>query len=239
MKKIFSFLLICITSFAYAEGEPVFEETNEEVSICAYAPFSLGEPIFEEDGTAIVLEKEICECDDPDHVHQRLWLAQRASPSCEIEPEQNSSFYASYVSWRRYKANFGAEKVFLRFPQPPAISQSNSLLTAFAYEGAALYSLNGYFPPLGHIDPIRWFDEILFSVNNYPFALMSHVIFQDAAGNWIMDYLAQDFVQNLIIKGRALVTPFNGYTLQCVKPNGMRDYFEYFLDNFWIKCDFN
>jgi len=143
----------------------------------------------------------------------------------------------SFSRWGRYKSNFGMEKVFVRFPQKPAISQSNTLLTAYAYDYAVMYSFAGYYPPLGNIYPFAWYDEILYSLSNYPYALISHVTFQVPNGDWVMDYVAQDYVQNLIIKARAIVTPFNGYILQCVKPNGIRDYFDYFLDNFWIRCD--
>lgn len=236
MRNFFSLMLICCTACAFAAGEPIFEETTENGPVCVYSPFAAEEPIFEEDGDYSPEEGNGCdECDDPNH--DRLLNALRDQPEFdERETDDAASFMASCSEWRRFKATFGPEKLFVRFPQPPAVSQSNTLLTAYAYDCAVLYSLSGYFPPKGNFDPIAWFNEILVSLGNYPFTPLSHVIFQDASGIWIMDYVAHDYVQNLIIKGRAMVTPFNGYTIQCIKPNGMRDHFEYFLDNIWIKC---
>lgn len=242
MKKLLSIFLICCTPFVFAEDDdsPVFEETDEQITISAsYSGFTAEEPIFEEDNEQ---KRQACgkEGCDEDHAktlfntQTQLLRTHKNRPYCD--PKQRRS---SYVSWQRYKANFGMEKVFVRFPQKPAISQSHTLLTAYAYDYGVLYSLAGYFPPVGNINSILWFDEILNSVNNYPYALISHCIFQASNGDWVMDYVAHDFVQNLILKGRAIVTLFNGYTLQCVKPNGTRDYFDYFIDNFSLRyqCD--
>lgn len=157
----------------------------------------------------------------------------------EVKPDDHTpnACPLSYSSWRSYKSNFGMEKIFIRFPQTPAVSQSYSLLTAYAYDFAVLYSFAGYYPPVGNIDPLAWFDEILYSLSEYPYHMVSHAIFQLSNGDWVMDYSAHDYVQNFVLKARAIVTPFNGYTLQCLKPNGASDYFDYFLDHFWIKCE--
>lgn len=233
MKKFFSVLLVCCTAFAFADDDSFFEETEEKVTISAYIPFAAEEPIFDEDDEEEAVNA--CEsCDEPEQ--EARALLQTSNPSF-CAPQSGNPYHASYVSWRRYKANFGMEKLLVRFPQKPAISQSSSLLTAYAYDNAVLYSLVGYYPPMGNIDPIGWFDTVLYSVDHYPFTLISHVVFQSSNGDWVMDYVAHDYIQNLIIKARSIVTPFNAYTLQCVKPNGMRDYFDYFLDNFFLKCE--
>ena len=153
------------------------------------------------------------------------------------EDDDDQSEELSYSHWTRYRANFGMEKVFARFPQEPAVSQSSTLLTAYAYDHAVLYSVAGYFPPIGNIDTSRWFDEILCASQNYPHQLINHVIYQASSGVWVMDYQIHDYSQNLVIKSRAIATPFNGYILQCVKPNGTKDYFEYFLEHLWIKYE--
>jgi len=239
MKKIFSISLICCAAFAFANDEPIFEETDEKVQTGAYATFSAEEPIFEEEE-----DEEGCntcgKCGNPKHSNEqdedaRFLRIEKDKPQFE-EGEENP-LSASYTNWTRYKSNFGMEKLFIRFPQKPAVSQSNALLTAYAYDYGVLYSLTGYFPPVGSINPVLWFDEILYSVDHYPYSLVSHAIYQVSNGDWVMDYVTHDYVQNLIVKAKAIVTPFNGYTVQCVKPNGSRDYFDYFLDNFYIRCE--
>jgi hypothetical protein len=227
MKSILSIFLACCTAFAFADDDSFFEKTQEKVPVHAIAPFAAEEPIFEDDDETT----QACEEEGCDGIHEESRL-KACGPN-------NGLYHASYVDWPRYKANFGMEKLFVRFPQRPAISQTSQLLTAYAYDNAVLYSLAGYFPPLGNIEPASWFDKILYTADHYPFTLISSTVFQAANGDWVLDYVAHDYIQNLILKARAFVTPFNAYTLQCVKPNGMRDYFDYFLDNFFVKCTCN
>ncbi|MCH9626752.1 MAG: hypothetical protein S4CHLAM2_03800 [Chlamydiales bacterium] len=249
MKKIFSLFLVCCAATLAADDTPVFDEAGEnECRIFSPIPFVANEPIFEEDEEGYKLstdeEKEADEaasyCSDEeerqDNQSTPLGSSSYAPTFCYHYNNQNCC-HANYCRWKRYKTSFGMEKLFMRFPQQPAISQSQSLLTAYAYDYAVMYSFAGYYPPLGHIDPIAWFDEILFNVSDHPYNLVSHKIFQASNGDWMMDYVAHDYLQNLILKARAIITPFNGYILQCVKPNGSKDYFDYFLDNFWIKCE--
>lgn len=207
MKIVFLTLLLSMTS-VYAGQASFFEETQEVM-----APFSNN-----------VNQKNCEDCDDPSHRNSHLFSEEKS---------RNDS--AHYISWKRYKANFGKDQVLVLFPEKPAVSQSNCLLTGYAYDHAVLYTFNGYLPPLKHIQHARWFEEVLTPFNVYPLCPISHIIFQTENGNWVMDYLAQDALQNLIIKGRAIVTPHNGYTLQCIKPNGAVDHFDYFLDNFHVK----
>ena len=256
MKNIISLFLVCTAAFAFAQEPPVFEETEEKITLGTYAQFAITDPIFEEDDEKETKTPDACGCGGS-HDNQE----NQNPPQNTENPEPNNQNQkgpegmvfkdpdlwlplgdqkggeASYISWPRYKANFGIEKVFVRFPFRPIIAQSNALLTAHVWDFNTMYSLTGYFPPIGSISPAMWFDEILFSVDNYPFKLISHVVFQAYNGDWLMDYVAHDYVQNTIIKARAVVTPFNGYILQCVKPNGERDYFDYFLDNFFIRCE--
>ena len=236
MKNLFSLFLVCCTAFVYANDDSFFEETDENVSFCTSIPFAAEEPVFTEDEDDAG-SPQACEHCEPDEEARSLLQAQ-ANPSARL-PQGWNRTHSSYVSWTRYRANFGMEKVFIRFPQKPAISQNSTLLTAYAYDNAVLYSLAGYYPPLGNIDPAAWFDAVLRTVDHYPFTLISHVVFQSANGDWVMDYVTHDYIQNLIIKARAVVTHFNAYTLQCVKPNGMRDYFDYFLDNTLFKRESN
>jgi hypothetical protein len=236
MKKIFSILLVVCSTCIFAESAPVFEETDEQAEFYAYGTFTSEEPIFEEDletrtgqGTANESEsaKNLLRSKNP--------LSTKRKNTCNVREYPLKQ--ANYVNWRRYKANFGIEKVFARFPHSPTITQTSTLLTAYAYDNIISYSLNGYYPPVSHIDALLWFDEVLCSVDHYPFNLLSNSIFQASNGDWVLDYVAHDYIQNLIVKARAIVTPFNAYTIQCVKPNGARDHFDYFLESFWIRCD--
>lgn len=239
----------------FTAQEPVFEEDDEQIRDEVANT--------EEDNEEETLAYVGCgKCDDGgcDNCLDEEEEADETAHYCCDEPEEDSSEmrfalgvpvqrpifrgskddvtrFHSYSQWTRYKSNFGMEKIFVRFPQKPAISQSCSLMNAYAYDHAVMYSFAGYFPPVGNIDPQVWFDEILYNVSGYPYSLISHSIFQISNGDWVMDYVVHDYVQNLVVKARAIITPFNGYILQCVKPNGVRDYFNYFLDNFWIKCE--
>src|ERR1700722_8297555 len=242
MKKILSTFLVCCTAFAFANDEPVFEETDEYAKMGTYKAFAIEDPIFEDDD-----EKEYGkECEEYDEKEPsrgkkgRLPLgAMCGKPLFEGNEEDHDRFNASYSYWPRFKASFGIEKIFVRFPQKPSISRNSTLLTAYAYDYTVLYSVTGYFPPVGSICPAIWFDEVLYAVDHYPYSLISHATFQVSNGDWVMDYVTHDYVQDLIVKARAIITPFNAYTLQYVKPNGTRDYFDYFLDNFWLRCDCN
>jgi hypothetical protein len=238
MKKMFSLFLICYVSFAFAEGEPTFEETNGKVSIHTVPAYSLDGPIFEEDdeSEAKVEDKKGCEeCDDPKHGSVLCLSPQfhHHGEGHENPPEVN------YFGWKKYKVNFGAEKVFLSFPPYPIFCQSGNIFTASAYDGAVLYTFSGYFPSMGSMDPSIFFDEVRFAMNCSPYTLINQDYFQDIDGYWVLDYLAYDSLQNLKIKGRAVVTPFNAYLIRCIKPNGSIDDFSYFIDQFRIKRDFD
>lgn len=235
MKNIFLILTLCFATCAFAdEKPPVFEETDENCRFYATTPFAAEDPVFGEDEITDNGDE-----DDQDDIAETEEDIDETAlfTGCNKDPQEDNKYQASYSRWQRYNSNFGMEKIFIRFPQKPAISQNTSLLTAYAYDYSVMYSFAGYFPPVGNIDPCLWFDEFLYNNSAYPYNLVSHSIFQHACGDWIMDYVTHDYVQNLVIKGRAIVTPFNAYILQCVKPNGAKDYFSYFLDNFWIKCE--
>ncbi len=264
MKKLFTLLLACCATYAFAYAPPVFEEAEEdgddtECSIFAPIPFASNESFFEEVDEDQDSNNECDECDNDecqddgsnvtmdDDEEEDDEIAQYNSQDEVIDNFDirctafgNTKDELSFGQWGRYKANFGLEKLFLRFPAKPTITQSNSLLTAYAYDYAVMYSFNGYFPPVGNIDPIVWFDQILYNydVTRYPYNLISHEIFQADNGDWIMDYVVHDYGQGFIIKARAVVTPYNGYTLQCVKPIGAKDFFDYFLENLFLKCEY-
>ncbi|MCC5831509.1 MAG: hypothetical protein JJU12_00495 [Chlamydiales bacterium] len=238
------------SAIPFSANEPLFEEDDDQDEIAIGEETPVEDPAYAASGRC---GEEGCDCnvDDSDETDETTYYCCGEEDQEESErgigtpqPFRSPSFNKrelakcnSYNSWKRYKSNFGMEKIFVRFPQNPAITQSSTLMTAYAYDHAVMYSFAGYFPPMGNIDPLDWFDEILYSVSGYPYNLVSHCIFQVTNGDWILDYVLHDYVQNLIVKARAVVTPFNGYVLQCVKPNGARDYFNYFLDNFWIQCE--
>lgn len=214
--------MICCAAFAFANEKPKFEE-NEETESSRYFKLSNEEseeqkPGFEEGDETELSFKGLCyddECDDG---------------RCD-------EVTGSFGSWDKYKSNFGLEKVFLRFPQDPTITQTSTLLNAYAYDRGVLYSFTGYFPPIGNIMPSVWFDEIIMNLSVYPFSILGSSVSQDADGYWYMDYAFFDNSQNLVTKARAVATPFNGYTLQCVKKSGAKDFFDYFVDHFRIKCE--
>jgi len=158
-----------------------------------------------------------------------------------ILPAPSSNLSVSSITrifpWSRYKANFGMEKISVRFPCSPTISQGPTQLTASAYDYQILYNFIGYFPPIGNVAPRPYFDRILFDMSQPPIALLSYTTYQTESGDWVLDYVAHDTFKNFIIKTRCVVTPFNAYTLQVVIPNGLRDHFEYFLESFRIHCE--
>lgn len=228
MKNFFSLLLVCFFTASlslHANVQPIFEDDHDS-----------NDCIWEGHTFAIEEEADEEELNESSPYLPHLPLPSR-QPLFEEEGQDETQLSFSYSRWSRYKTNFGMEKLYIRFPHSPAITQSNTLLTAYAYDHAVMYSMAGYYPPVGNIDPNVWFDEILYSLNTYPYSLISHTFFQVSNGDWVMDYVAHDYAQNLLIKSRAIVTPFNGYILQCVKPNGVKDHFPYFLDHFWIKCE--
>jgi hypothetical protein len=234
LKSIFSVLLTFCAAFAYADERPVFDEVNDaECRIYAPIPFTAQEPVSEENDQDETADNREEHSDEP--------RTMSGLPSCAplLGESQNALAKThSFLTWSRYKSNFGMEKIFIRFPQEPAVIQSSTLMTAFAYDHSITYSFSGYFPPIGNIDAFAWFDEILFSYSGYPYTLVSHAIYQ-VSGEWIMDYVVHDYHQDNLFKSRAIVTPFNGYILQCSKPYGVKDNFNYFLESFWIKCECN
>jgi len=217
MKSIFSIFLTCCTALTFAATDSFFEKAEKKVLAS-----TIKEPIFEED------EGRILACEECDEE-----IDEYVRPEPEGYLSQNPG-QANYVSWRRYKANFDVEKLFVRFPQQPAISRTAVKLTAYAYDNAALYSLTGFFPPIRIIDPIAYFDRVIFDLDQDPFRLIEANVVQTADGVWCLNYVLHDYVQNLITKAQLIITPFNAYTLACTKPNGMRDYFDYFLEHFSI-----
>ncbi len=227
MKKYLSIFLVCFTAF-------VFADEHEECSITFSLPFTYdceegecedGKCKPHTDGLFIAIGDE----EEKDETTSR--------PVFEETESDKDKFYANISRWTRDTFNFGMEKIVVRFPQKAAISQSHTLLSAYAYDHAVMYRFSGYYPPMGNIDPIAWFDEIRYNASDYPYNLISSKIIQTSNGYWLMDYIVHDYVQNQVIKARAIVTPFNGYILECVKQNGEKDHFNYFLDNFWIHCE--
>lgn len=214
MKKLFSIFFLLLSGLAFAEA-PVFEEASE--TKCQnehFSPFAAKEK----------------------NLQETKGKPFSSGPSSSLS-RFNKGFDSNCMSWTRYKVNFGMEKIFLRFPHKPSVSQTGSVINAYAFDCGIGYSFTGYFPPLGNISPLAWFDEILYTISEYPLNCINHIVYQASSGEWILDYVAHDYVQNLIIKTRAVVTPFNAYTIQCVKPNGIRDDFDYFVDSFWIQCE--
>lgn len=211
--------MICCTAFAFANEKPKFDK-NEENEYSAYFKLCNEE------------QKLGCEGNE-----ERGLFCRGACSDDDCDDEHCDEIMGSYESWDRYKSNFGLETVYLRFPQDPTIIHTTTSLNAFAYDRGILYSFIGYFPPIGNIITNVWFDEILMSLSQYPYSILGSSVSQDSSGYWFMDYVFCDNVQNLVTKARAIVTPYNGYTLQCVKPSGAKDSFDYFVDHFRIKCE--
>ncbi len=142
-----------------------------------------------------------------------------------------------FTPWKLHSYPFGKETVTIRFKQEVIVKRNDSLFTAYAIDSNDLtdYVLTGYLPPKSNIDPDAWFDKIRSQVSEYPYQLINSNVSQNSQGDWIMDYTFQHYVQNLTIQARAYATPYNGYILKCIKSNGSKDDFSYFLDNFKIK----
>lgn len=223
MKKIFFAFLMCCTSFACAQGEPIFKESQDSIKPGAYRAFSCPEG---REGDLSSLSGE----EENEQTQEQVLPRAHAHRSGGLF---NSSL--SYSRWSLYKADYGVEHIHVRFPQDPTIVRTSTMVSAYAYDGLISYHMNGYFPPTPNIIPSLWFDEILYGNNCYPFVVKAYKTFQADIGVYILDYVAHDIFQNNIIKGRAIATPFNGYILQCVKPNGFNDHFDYFVDNFSIR----
>lgn len=232
---------------AFAATEPVFEDADEVSSStcddCGDECKGECRDECKEEGSetvnenCLVDEDESCLIDEDGKdvnaflPHGRLFGASQ---------EEENELEASYTRWTRYESTFDNEKINIRFPSKPAASKSSTLFTAYAYDHAVLYSFAGYYPtysPLRNYSAIDWFEQILDSASDYPYTLVSHAIYQLSGNDWILDYVMHDYVQNLIIKTRSYITAFNSYTIQCVKPAGTRDHFEYFVENFSIKCN--
>ncbi len=138
--------------------------------------------------------------------------------------------------WVKHKQNFGMEKVSILFPNHPTMTHNITMTTATAWESYSCYTLTGYFPPVGNIDAQRLFQEMLGTMSHYPFSLSEHAIYENFCGNWVLEYTAQDSYRNLIIRSFTVVTPYNGYTLQCIQPFGTLERYSYFRDSFHILC---
>lgn len=154
---------------------------------------------------------------------------------CEDPADPSPS--TNICSWSRYRLNFGMEKIFIRFPCSPTVTQANNLLTSYTYDHNILYSFCGYFPPQGNINPHALYEKILLDVSSPPFTILGTSIYQVCNGDWVLDYVVHDVALDKIIKSRTVVTPFNSYTLQNIFPNGCRDRFDYFADSFRIRCE--
>ncbi len=163
-------------------------------------------------------------------------------PECEgdeLKADVNKFDHNYYLSWCSYKADFGVEKTYIQFPQRPTVSRGNHLHVAYAYDGNVLYSLNGYYPPMGNLNPTLLFDEILCNNSVYPYVVLSSTSYQASDGYYILDYISKDCLTETVIYGHVVVTPFNAYILQAIFPNGYLPHFDYFVDTFRIRCTCN
>lgn len=227
MKKVFSVFLVFCAALAYADDQSDFDPADDTgCPHCMIAECTLD-------------EETVFEPEENESILNAYTPYERIYGTSIFDETQENSFDASYLRWNRYKSNFGMEKVIIRFPASPTVSKSTSLLTAYAYDGPVIYSFTGYLPALGNIISSIWFEQLLYTMSSYPYTLTNHSIYQESSGYWVLDYTAHDYVQNLIVKAKVIVTPFNSYTLQCVKPNATSDYFDYFVDNFSIRCECN
>ena len=138
--------------------------------------------------------------------------------------------------WSRYRADFRVETVFARFPHDPVVTSGNGMTFIYAYDYDACYTLSGYYPPVVGIDSGLLFDEILYSANEPPFVLLNaSTYYASAYGHWVLDFVMHDTYQNMIVKNRTIVTPFNAYSLQTTYPYGSSAAHNYFVDSCYIR----
>lgn len=216
MKKLLlTFLFFCTTT-AYAANEPVFEETD-------------GDDHHNKTHTSFSFNADCDPWGAEDERHQ-------SPPYAGVGEETWNVDYNGH-GWKRYAATFGLEKVIARFPHRPSSTLEGPFLIASSSSGSVSYTFQGKCPPKGQIEPISCFTEICARYSEYPFSLFGHHIQETSDGNWTMDYVAHDCLNDMIHKGHTTVTPFNIYTIQCIKPSGSLDFFQYFVENFSIKCN--
>ena len=139
--------------------------------------------------------------------------------------------------WVKHKQNFGMEKISLSFPNRPTLTQCATMSTATAWDQSTCYTFTGYYPPVGNIDVTTMFQEMLGTMNQYPFTISQHSVYENTCGNWVLEYVAQDSYRHLIIRSFTVVTPFNAYTLQCIQPFGTQERYTYFRDTFHVLCE--
>lgn len=150
----------------------------------------------------------------------------------ESDEGENISLYVG--SWKKYRVNFGMEKIYLRFPNTPTISQDSSSICATAAERSTVYKFVGYFPPIGNIDPMFFFDRELGLFSNYPFVISWQKTYRTSYGDWVLDFEVQDTYAHVVIKHRSIVTPFNAYTMQAISTYGAYEQSDYFFESFRI-----
>lgn len=148
------------------------------------------------------------------------------------------SFLLGSLWWSRASFNFGMEKVSLHFPSKPTISHDQFMKHATSYDTTGRYTFSGYFPPIGNINAYQFFNEKIAEVSVRPFELIHQNRYQNTAGDWCLEYSARDHLRKCSLHTFIVVTPFNGYILQCVTPHfGFAHQFEHFRDHFFITCE--
>lgn len=153
--------------------------------------------------------------------------------------EEENGPETGWSRWTRYKVEFKPEIIYIRFPTKPVVKNipKDSISNVYAFDNAVMYSFVGYNPPCSQIalNPKMWFDQILHSVSQGPYTLISQSL-NILEGT--LEYETYDVDQNMVLKGKAIVTPCNGYILQCMAPVGIKDEFVHFVKNFAIKCEY-
>lgn len=264
MKKVFSIFLVFCAAFAYADTQSTIEEVDDqEFDACVAMTFAES-PIFEEDEVSSndeiddVSASTCDECGDECSGNCREEYQKEGSETAsENQPldqagqginaslwgfsqDEENELETSYSRWPAYRMKkFDPEIIYIRFPSEPIEKHNHQtgITTVYAFDHAVYYSFDGYYPICPHVymQPKEWFDTILNLMSYYPYNLISHSV---CIMDRVLEFEALDVVQNMIIKGKAIVTPCNAYLLQCMKPVGMKDQFDHFLKNFIIKCNY-
>ncbi|MFZ0565489.1 MAG: hypothetical protein WAM28_04820 [Chlamydiales bacterium] len=159
-----------------------------------------------------------------------------------IDQKQASSWF-----WVRDNHNFITEKISVLFPNTPQFMNGTDWKGSYAYDNEFYYSFWGYYPPDCRTNLTAVFEDLLQHYSHCPYTLLAYTIhppYCDELGYSVnmMDYTVyyQDpecCFNNLVIKGRTVVTPYNIYTLTCEMPEESvdRDEFNYFIKNFRIR----
>lgn len=149
------------------------------------------------------------------------------------------SNHLNFNKWYQFSYDFLEEIIYLKFPEAPRVERKKGAMSAVAvdYSTPGVYSLLGFFPPLGDFDRQLWLETVLEVFSQDPFTNTKHTIYENEFGNWILDVESYTIQKGkkIDVKGRAIATPHNAYILSCFSFSTYGDWYTYFLENFSIR----